>query len=94
MKISIWIPEDENKDKINKFIEREITEANNIKSKETRNGVTTALTLLKLNFGVYGSGFCYYSEDTKLVAEKYNGKIKKYHCGREFVKPEKPSDYT
>lgn len=94
MKISFWIPEDENPQNIMKFIENEITEAKNIKSKETRRGVNTALTLMKCNIGIYGTGYCYYADETKLFADKYEGKIKKYHCGRDFVKPEKPSDYT
>jgi len=94
MKISFWIPKDEDPNNISRFINKELAEAKNIKSKKTRQDTETALTLLKWNFSLYGTGYCYYTDEFYLVADKYDGNIKKYNCGKEYIKPEKPSKFT
>lgn len=93
MKVSFWVPETENKENISKFISSELAEASNIKSKKTRKDAQLALMLLKLNFIRYGVGYCYFGDEQHLVAEKYEGNIKKYHCGKGYVKPQKPEAF-
>lgn len=94
MKISYWIPNKEDPNKINKFINNEIAEAKNIKSKQTRKETETALTLLKWNFAMYGTGYCYYSDENYLTADKYDGNVKRYNCGKGHIKPASPDKFV
>ncbi|GAH35322.1 unnamed protein product, partial [marine sediment metagenome] len=91
MKISIWIPKTKNPIWIQDFINGEITQAINIKSKSTRESVADGLHVAQR---IARPGIGLYIEGKDFEEEKYDGKIFKYHCGRDFIKPEKPSDYT
>jgi len=91
MKISIWIPKTKNPVWIQDFINGEINQAGNIKSKSTRESVADGLYVAQ-RVAKPGIGLCIEGKDFE--AENYDGKIFKYHCGREFIKPETQSDYT
>lgn len=97
MKITLIIPEKESKFKMLSFLEQEITQANNIKSKETRNSVIESLKKIKLHLEVHGTGKAYYAwdedNDICIDVQPYKGPTKTYHCGRDFVKPSEPSDF-
>ena len=88
MKISMWIPKEEDENNICNFLKKEIAEAKNIKSKETRKDTLTGLMSIWCNFSIYGSGYCYFADGNDIETQAYFNNIKKYNCGKEFVKPE------
>lgn len=91
MKISMWIPKNKEPSWMRKFIQKEIVETQNVKSKETRDSALRSLNTTLLNAR---RGACVYAEDDSFELEHYDGKQFKYHCGREFIEPEKENDYT
>jgi len=91
MKISLWIPKTKNPVWIQDFITGEMSQAGNIKSKLTRESVADGLFVAQR---LARPGIGLYVEGKEYNEEKYDGKIFKYYCGREFIKPEKASDYT
>ena len=91
MKISIWIPKTKNPIWIQDFINDEMSQAGNIKSKSTRESVVDGLYVAQ-RIARPGVGLCI--EGKEFEEKTYDGKIFKYHCGRDFIEPEKPSDYT
>ncbi len=90
MKISMWIPKEKNPVWLQDFINKEIAQAGNIKSKETRKsvieGLNTAQRLSK-------PGICLYIHGTDFDKDIYKGKEFKYYCGNDYIKPEVPSDF-
>ena len=90
LKISMWIPENKEPSWLRKFIQNEISQTQNVKSKETRKSALQSLNAVLQHARV---GTCIYVENT-FKLEPYIGTQFKYHCGREFVRPEPQSDYT
>jgi len=91
MKISMWIPKEKNPIWLQDFINKEMGQAGNIKSKETRNSVVDGLTVAQR---LAEPGVCLYVDGTAFDEQSYDGNEFKYHCGREFIRPEQPSAYT
>lgn len=90
MKISLWIPRKKSVQWITNFINKEITQASNIKSKQNRESIQRDL-LLALVYAKPGS--CLYVGDGFANISEYTQNEFKYHCGKEFQYPEKPSEF-
>ncbi len=90
MKVSIWIPKKKDTFWIRKFILKEMAEAENIKSKITRN---SAIQSLRTALNNAMSGMCIYSDGTDFTTENYNDRTFFYKCGKEFIKPPIPEEY-
>ena len=87
MKITLAIPE--GKKGMAEFLKKELSQAQNIKSKQTRQQVTKGLNKLLFRQD-YSSIIFYYDGDTdELTQEPYDGIDFVYHCGHRFVIPEK-----
>jgi len=37
---------------------------------------------------IEGIGNCFYSDGNEMFVESYNGNVKNYNCGREYIKPD------
>lgn len=94
MKISYWIPKDEKLDTIRKFLKREVAQAMNIKSKDTRDNTLNCLISIRHTLERFGTGYCFYSDNGATSVVEYEGNIKKYHCGNEFIDPPLPEELT
>lgn len=91
MKISFWIPKTKNPQWIRDFINNEITQAGNIKSKQKRESVIKSLqTAIKFA----EPGRCLYVEESDCTEDIYNDKEFNYHCGNDYIHPELPSDFN
>ena len=87
----MWIPETKNPVWVQDFINIEMIQAGNIKSKTTRESVVDGLYIAQR---LAKPGMCVYVEGRDCDLDTYRGKEFKYHCGREFITPEKENDYT
>ena len=79
------------------FIRKEISEASNIKNKANRKGVASALRKILNAFVEFGhniGGKAYFSDGDELVVVEYEGIRKRYHCGKDYLKIEKPQKPT
>ena len=95
MKISIWIPKEKLLQNEIEFVQKEITEANNIKSKKNRKSVISALNKIKGTLEVYGTGFYYLSDGEDCIIGEYDGRDKLYKCdNRDYHYPTKPKEYS
>lgn len=86
----MWIPKKKNNFWIRKFILKELTEAENVKSRVTRNDTIQSLRTALNNAT---SGVCIFVNGTSFTIEDYNGRSFFYKCGREFIKPPLPETY-
>ncbi len=92
MKISMWIPKEKNSVWLQDFINKEISQAGNIKSKETRNSVIEGLHTIQR---LAEPGICLYVDGTDSdVDTTYESKEFKYYCGHDYIKPEKSDNFT
>ena len=90
MKISMWIPKNKEPSWIRKFIQRELIEAENIKSRVTRNSTIQSLRTALNNAR---RGACIFADGADLIIEHYDDRTFFYRCGREFIKPSIPENY-
>lgn len=82
MKITLYIPKGKNE---HDFVASEITEASNIKSKDTRKSVIAGLRKIAVAIREYpDGGVALFSDGEEIFVEPYNGIKKKYHCGHEY----------
>lgn len=93
MKISFWVPKTENIQTIIKFLNKEIAQARNIKSKKTRENTLIGLNSVKNNLIESGTGNCFYADAEYSGIIKYEGNTKMYHCGTSFIEPEPESKF-
>lgn len=91
MKISLWVPEAKDYQWLQRFLDKEIAQAGNIKSDGTKKSVLQGLNIAKT---YVSPGMCAYIEGNTMTTKEYNGREFKYHCGGEFVKPAPQSSYT
>ena len=91
MKISLWIPKEKDIFNVRSFLQDEIHQAENIKSKETRNSVKKSLGKM-IEKAV--PGHCIYTESEYAERKPYNGNSFFYRCGRQFFQPEKQNTFT
>lgn len=91
MKISLWIPKEKNIHQVWSFLQNEVKESENIKSKETQKSVQQSLRKMIKNAQ---SGYCIYTEDDYVEKKLYNGDSFFYRCGKEFFRPEKQNTFT
>lgn len=91
MKISLWIPKEKNIWHVWNFLENEIHQAENIKSKETKKSVKHSLGKMIQNAR---RGYCIYTEENSVESEPYDGESFFYRCGKQFFRPEKESTFT
>lgn len=87
----MWIPKSKEPLWIRKFLQRELTEAENIKSKVTRNSTIQSLRTA-LNNARRGASI--FADGANFTIEYYDDKTFFYRCGREFTKPLIPENYT
>ena len=90
MKISMWIPKSKEPSWIRKFIQNEMSEAKNIKSRETRNSTIQSLRIALNNAR---RGACIFADGNEFTIEHYDDRTFFYRCGREFIKPSIPENY-
>ena len=90
MKISMWIPKSKEPLWIRKFLQRELTEAENIKSRVTRNSTIQSLRIALNNAR---RGACIFADGNEFTIEQYDDRTFFYRCGREFIKPSIPENY-
>lgn len=86
----MWIPNEKNPVWIQEFINKEIAQAGNIKSKETRNSVIDGLYVAH---HIAKPGISIYIDGKNYDMDTYKGKEFKYYCGNDYIKPEKPNDF-
>jgi len=84
--------------KLLSFIDSEISESENIKDKSTRKSVYTALKKIRnavlSNYPLYGGkGVAVFSDGEDVMVKDYDGVSKTYHCGKEYISPEKSYDF-
>ena len=89
MKITLLVPKDHNKETVLRFLKTEIAEARNIKDKNHRKLVESALNMIKTQIIQNGVGHAYYSDGITTVSEEYDQTLKIYWCGKDFIRPEK-----
>jgi len=85
MKISICIPN--GKSGIRQFLQSELAQSRNIKDKENRKSVLSALSKLLNNVSENDSGISLFSDGDEIQIKSYDGKKWFYHCGREYKLP-------
>ena len=74
MKISLHIPKEANMDDIRSFVKKEISEARNIKRKETRKSVYAGLNkILRILFGTRKVGISIFTDGDSIHVESYDG---------------------
>lgn len=91
MKISMWIPKNREYSWIQKFVSKEIAQANNIKLPSTRKATIRSLTTVMNNAR---RGSCIFAEDTDFTLEPYDGKQTFYKCANEYIKPSVPENFN
>lgn len=84
--------------KLLSFIDSEISESENIKDKETRKSVHSALRKIKSrvlsNYPLNGKkGIAIFSDGEDAIVNDYDGDSKTYHCGKEYISPETSYDF-
>jgi len=75
------------------FIERELTQARNIRSKETRESTLSALEMIKKNLIQHGSGKAYNCDGESINVYDYEGNTKTYYCGNKYISHNIPEKY-
>lgn len=92
MKISLYVPSGKN---VNSFIDDEISQATNIKSKEVRKSVTAGLRKMRIALvGYPDGGVALFTDGDSITAEPYTGIKKLYHCGNDYKRIEPPNAQT
>ena len=86
----MWIPKKKADIWIRKFILKELAEAENVKSKVTRN---VTIQSLRTALNNVTNGTCIFVDGTNFTIEDYDGTTFFYKCGREFIKPSLPETY-
>jgi len=87
MKITLYIPK--GKTDTRNFLNEEIAEAMNIKSKSTRKTVIAGLRKMLNAINPYeDGGIAMFTDGEDLIIEKYDGVKKLYHCGHEYKRIE------
>lgn len=90
MKISMWIPTTKNPVWIQNFINNEMNQAGNIKSKQTRESIIDSLFVAQRTVK---PGVCLYIDGTDATEETYPDKEFKYYCGHEYIRPITPTEF-
>ena len=85
MKISLCIPK--GKKGIRQFLQSELVQCRNIKDKETRKSVQSALSKILNYVNEHTSGVSLFSDGEDLQTAPYEGKKQFYFCGREYKTP-------
>lgn len=92
MKISLYVPSGKN---LNSFIDDEINEASNIKSKVVRKSVVAGLRKMRVALAEYpDGGVALFTDGDTIHAERYTGIKKLYHCGNEYRRLQPPDAQT
>jgi len=86
MKISLYLPE--NASDPAKFLSSEIAEARNIKNKTNRKATIRGLQKIAVACRERYESVAYFTDGNELLVEDYNGKKRKYHCGRDYLRIE------
>ena len=86
MKISLHIPKEKDLANVKTFIKKEITQARNIKDKTVRK---LTISILKKLLWMDYSGFSVYATKDSTQISWYSGNRFIYHCGKEFLEPER-----
>lgn len=90
MKISLWVPIAKDYQWIQKFLDKEIAQAGNIKSDDTKKSVLQGLSTAKKHIHC---GLCIYIDGVSFLLEQYDGRTFNYHCGNEYQTPTPVDDY-
>jgi len=86
MKVTYALPKEGDPVAARAFLLKEIDQARNIKKDVTRSQVEKGLARIR-NAVEVGKIFRWDGENESMLIERYLGKEKIYHCGREFVNP-------
>lgn len=81
LKITLHVPKEYDENAIRSFIKDEITQAGNVKSKETRKTATAGLRKI---LSAVKPGYSFFTDGADIWSEPYNGVSRQYFCGNEF----------
>ena len=83
MKISLYLPKGTADP--TQFVRDELAQARNIKSKATRKSVEAGLRKLLGALAQGHEGIALFTDGSEIIVERYEGRQKKYFCGREYL---------